>query len=57
MLFYILDRWKFKILDREERERERERARAQYIHAKTGPLVMLDCNVEVELLVKEEKDY
>jgi hypothetical protein len=25
MLFYILDRWKFKILDREERERERER--------------------------------
>jgi hypothetical protein len=46
-------------LDREERERERERerARAQYIHAKTGPLVMLDCNVEVELLVKEEKDY
>jgi hypothetical protein len=47
-------------LDREERERERERekARAQvYIHAKTGPLVMLDCYVEVALLVKEEKDY
>jgi hypothetical protein len=45
-------------LDREEREREREKARAQvYIYAKTGPLVMLDCYVEVALLVKEEKDY